>query len=246
LPVFRLTLEYDGEGFAGWQVQPGATRTLQGVLEDAVARVTGQRVRVHAAGRTDAGVHAEAQVASLRAETGLPAATLARALNAVLPPDLAVVAAAIAPDGFHARFDARAKLYRYRIWNGACRSPLRARRALRVERPLDVEAMRRAAADFLGTHDFAALQAAGSQVASSVRTLTRCDLEGRAPGQLCVWVEADGFLRHMVRNLVGTLLEVGRGRRPPDAVPALLAGRDRRAAGPTAPAHALTLIRVDY
>jgi tRNA pseudouridine38-40 synthase len=253
VPNFRLTLEYDGHSFAGWQVQAGGVRTLQGTLEAAVARVTHERVRVHGASRTDAGVHAEGQVANLKLETSLEPRALARALNAVLPPDLAVVAAAVVPDAFHARHHARGKLYRYRIWNGRRPSPLRAARAWWVKPRLDAARMRAAGGHLLGAHDFASFQAAGSEVESTQRTLTRCEVtsaplpgdpDGR--GELALEIEGTGFLRHMVRILAGTLVQVGSGRRPPDSIPAILAARDRAAAGPTAPAHGLTLVRVDY
>ncbi|MDH3212331.1 MAG: tRNA pseudouridine(38-40) synthase TruA [Myxococcales bacterium] len=246
MPTFRLTLEYDGRDFAGWQVQPGVTRTVQGALESAFERVTGQRVRVIGSGRTDAGAHAEGQVASVRLETALAPAALQRALNGVLPVAVAVRAAELAPEGFDARRAARSKLYRYAIWNGPIRSPLRAARAWDVRPPLDAAAMGRAARAFLGTHDFASFQAAGSAVRTTVRTLTRFELEGCTRGEIFLWVEGDGFLRHMVRTLVGTLAEVGRGRRPERAMAAILATRERRSAGPTAPAGGLTLVRVDY
>lgn len=246
MPSFRLTLEYDGRDFAGWQVQPGGRRTVQGTLEAAVQRITGHAVRVAGASRTDAGVHAEGQVAGLRVPTRLGADGLARALNGVLPRDLTVVAAAIAPESFDARRDARSKLYRYAIWNGAAPSPLRAGRSLRVERRLDLAAMREAAALLRGTHDFASFQAARSGGQTTVCTLSRLDVTLVAPGELALFVEGDGFLRHMVRILAGTLVEVGRGRRPAGGLPAVLVARDRRAAGPTAPARALTLVRVFY
>jgi len=245
--TFRLTLEYDGTDFQGWQVQPGGRRTVQGALESAVARVTGQRVRVAGSGRTDAGVHALAQVASVRlATTRFDAEGLRRALNGVLPRDVAVVDAALAADDFHARRDARSKLYGYRIWNGASPSPLRARFSHWVPPALDLGAMARAAAGCRGRHDFACFQAAGSEVQTSVRTLEQVDVEGESRGEIQILVAGDGFLRHMVRNLVGTLVEVGLGRRSPDSLAALLAGRDRRRAGPTAPAAGLTLLRVSY
>lgn len=246
MATLRLTLEYDGTGFEGWQAQPAGRRTVQGVLEAALRSVSGRPVRAVGAGRTDAGVHAEGQVASLELSTRLGPETLLRAIDARLPLDLAVRELAPAPPGFHARRDATAKLYRYRIWNGPVRSPLRARYALHVPRPLDAEAMRRAAALLRGRHDFASFQAAGSGVATTVRSLPRLELLGRSGGELALEVEGSGFLRHMVRNLVGTLLEVGRGRRDPEGMSALLAARDRRRAGPTAPAHGLTLVRVDY
>ena len=246
MPNFRFVLEYDGGGFEGWQAQAPGHRTVQGELEAALGRITGSRCAVIGAGRTDAGVHAEGQVASARCETRLAADELRRALNAVLPRDLAVLALETAPDAFHARRDARAKLYRYAVWNGAVRSPLRERTHHRVALPLDLEAMRAAARPLVGTHDFAAFQAAGSRVATTVRTLRRLDIEGCVGGEVLFFVEGTGFLRHMVRNLVGTLLEAGRGRRDPAGMPALLAGRERARAGPTAPAQGLTLVRIDY
>lgn len=246
MPRFRLTLEYDGSGFAGWQVQSGGQRTVQGALEDALFEVTGQHVRVAGAGRTDAGVHAEAQVASVELETDLDPATLLRALNARLPRDLAVVAAQAAATEFHARFSASGKLYRYQVWNGETRSPLREARWHAVRGELGVAAMRAAARRFEGEHDFAALQAAGSGVKDTVRELRRLEIHCPEPGEMVFDVEGSGFLRHMVRSVVGTLLEVGLGRRTPESIPALLASRDRARAGPTAPAAALTLVRVFY
>ncbi len=253
MPNFRLTLEYDGTDFAGWQLQAAGVRTLQGELETALARVTGAQVRVHGAGRTDAGVHAEGQVASVRLETEFEAAVLARALNAVLPRDLAVVSAERVADAFHARHDARAKLYRYRIWNGARPSPLRARDSWRVKPPLDVAAMQAGATRVLGTHDFASFQALGSDVVTTQRSLTRCDIEPAAAvgnpgarGEIAIVVAGSGFLRHMVRILVGTLVQVGAGRRAPESLTAVLAACERRAAGPTAPPQGLTLVRVFY
>lgn len=246
MPNFRLTLEYDGRDFAGWQVQPGGQRTVQGALEAAVERVTGRAVRVIGSGRTDAGVHAQGQVASVRVETRLEPDQLSRALNGVLPADVAVLGAERVPEDFHARHDARSKLYCYRIWNGASPSPLRAPRAWHVARPLDLGAMRPAAQALVGTHDFACFRATGSGAGSSVRTLTRCQLEGEARAEIRLLVEGDGFLRHMVRALVGTLVEVGRGQRPAGSMPAVLAARDRGRAGRTAPAHGLSLVRVDY
>ena len=246
MPNYRFSLEYDGAGFAGWQAQAGGQRTVQDEFEAAIERVTGQRLRVAAAGRTDAGVHALGQVASARISTGLPPATLQRALNQAMPEDLAVVAAERVADDFHARYSAVGKLYCYRVWNASTRSPLRSARAHWVARRLDVSAMSRAAEAFAGRHDFAALQAAGSEVESTLRTIKRLEVEQESPEELVFWAEADGFLRHMVRNLVGTLLEVGSGRRPVESMTELLACGDRRRAGPTAPAAGLTLVRVFY
>lgn len=247
MACFRLTLEYDGRGFEGWQVQPPGRRTVQGVLTAAVTRITGaQEPRVTGAGRTDAGVHAEAQVAGLAVETGLSAEALARALNGVLPEDVAVRACERVPEAFHARYDARGKLYRYAIWNGCARSPLRAARFHWVPSALDVDAMREAARRLVGRHDFASFRAAGSEVRFSERELTRLEVVGEPRGEILLQVAGEGFLRHMVRILAGTLLDVGLGRTPASEVAAILAARDRTRAGRTVPAHGLTLVRVDY
>jgi tRNA pseudouridine38-40 synthase len=244
--TFRLTLEYAGGGFEGWQVQPSGRRTVQGVLEEAVARVTGEPVRVVGSGRTDAGVHAEAQVASLSLAAPRDPGWLQRALNGVLPRDLAVIGCVAAPEGFHARHDAVRKLYRYAVWNAPSPSPLRAGRSHWVCKPLAVDAMRAAAACLVGSHDFAAFQAAGSQVRTTRRSLERLELRGAAGGEVAIEVLGSGFLRHMVRILAGTLLEVGLGRRAAESLTETLASRDRRRAGRTAPAHGLTLVRVEY
>ena len=244
--TFRLTLEYDGAEFEGWQIQADGRRTVQGVLEIALARVTRERVRAVGSSRTDAGVHAEGLVASVRLETALEPERLHRALNAALPEDVAVRELAVAHDDFDARRDATGKLYRYSLWNAPERAPLRRRRALCLLRPLDLARMRAAAAQLVGTHDFASFQAAGSEVQTSVRTLWRVDVTGEPGADVDLWFEGGGFLRHMVRNLSGTLIEVGSGRRDPEGMTALLAARDPRRAGPTAPAHALTLISVRY
>jgi tRNA pseudouridine38-40 synthase len=243
---FRLTLEYDGTDFDGWQVQAGGRRTVQGSLEAGIEKVTGLSVRVEGSGRTDAGVHAWGQVASAQLETPLNAGSLQRALNGVLPRDITVVESAEAPPDFRARRDARSKLYCYRFWNGATLSPLRARFSSWVPPALDLVAMQQAALALSGRHDFASFQAAGSTVVHTLRTLSRLELRGEARGEIDLLAEGNGFLRHMVRNIAGTLVEVGLGRRCADSMPALLAARDRCRAGPTAPAAGLALVRVHY
>ena len=242
---WRLVLEYDGTDFAGWQRQPGAVRTVQGVLEDAFARVSDGAVVVTGAGRTDAGVHAQGQVASVRAATRLDPVALHRALNALLPRDVAVCSLAPAPDSFHARRASRSKRYVYRLWAHPIRSPLRERFELWVREPLDLVALREASTRLVGTHDFASFCAAGSEVRTTRRTVSRAEWQGAVPGALWFSIEGPGFLRHMVRNLVGSLLEVARGRRSPGWIGELLAVRDRTRAGPTAPARGLTLVRVE-
>lgn len=245
--TFRLVLEYDGAGFEGWQIQAGTrpARTVQGVLAEALAKVTGQPPGVRGAGRTDSGVHALGQVASVEVETGLAPERLQAALNAHLPDDLAVVVLAEVRPGWDALRAARGKHYRYRIWNGAQRSPLRAGTCWWVREALDLDALDRAARGLEGRHDFAAFQAAGSSVKTTTRTLTRCAVSGDVGGEIRLDVEGEGFLRHMVRNLAGTLVEIGRGRWPVERAAEILASRDRGEAGPTAPAHGLCLIRVD-
>ncbi len=244
---FRLVLEYDGADFEGWQVQAGArpARTVQGVLADAIESVAGEAPRVRGAGRTDAGVHAAGQVASVHVETALAPERLQAALNARLPPDVAVQVLTEAAPDWDALRAARGKHYRYRIWNGAHRSPLRAGTCWWVREALDQGALERAARVFEGRHDFAAFQAAGSSVKTTTRTVTRCAVSGEPRGELRLDVEGEGFLRHMVRNLAGTLVEIGRGRWPVERAAEILASGDRGQAGPTAPAQGLCLMRVD-
>lgn len=261
MPTFKLTLAYDGTGLVGWQRQASGV-SVQGVMEDALSAIAGTAVVVHGSGRTDAGVHAAAQVASTTLETRLAPATLVRALNAHLPASVRVTAAEEVAPSFHARFSARAKTYRYAIWNGTAVSPFAVRSVWHVPIRLDSAAMAEAAAAFLGRRDFAAVQSSGSSVASAVRTISASRLlewsgEDRPlipgvavldPGcRLLVFeVTADGFLRHMVRTLAGTLVEVGGGRRTASETARMLEGRDRRLAGATAPASGLWLMRVEY
>lgn len=246
MPRFKLTLEYDGADFEGWQQQPEGRRTVQGVLRSVLTETITAPEHLVGAGRTDAGVHAEGQVAGVQLETRIEAAELLRALNARLPADLAVRSCVEAAADFDARRDARSKLYRYRVWNGALRSPLRRRRSAWVRGALDLPAMQRAAAALVGFHDFSSLAAAGGALGDARRRLTRFEVGGENGAELYFEVEGEGFLRHMVRNAVGTLLQVGAGQRAPDSMPGLLAAKSRAAAGPTAPAHGLTLVRVDY
>lgn len=240
----RITVEYDGTDFEGWQRQAPAHRTVQEVLERAIVEVLGEACVVAGAGRTDAGVHARAQVASFATETTIPVHGVIKALNAALPADVAVRDGEDVDVGFDARRAARGKHYAYRIWNRPERSPLHRRTSWHVRRPLDLDAMRRGAAPLLGEHDFSAFRAAGCTARSPVRTLRRVDVSGT--DLVTIDFEATAFLRHMVRNLAGTLVEVGLGARSADDVADILAGRDRTRAGRTAPAHGLTLERVYY
>ena len=240
-----LTLRYDGTAYHGWQVQPNAV-TVQQTLQDAIEAVTGMRSGVIGCSRTDAGVHADMFCCTFDTHSTLRGNKLCNALNFHLPADVAVYdARAVAPD-FHPRYGATGKRYVYRIWNGAQRHPMYAPYALHRNAPLDTALMHRAAADFVGTHDFAAFCGAGSDLqGTTVRTIRACRVERQ--GDLVLFtVEGDGFLYNMVRIMVGTLLEMAVGRMAADAIPTILAGGDRNAAGPTAPAHGLCLERVFY
>ncbi|HEY6106345.1 MAG TPA: tRNA pseudouridine(38-40) synthase TruA [Anaeromyxobacteraceae bacterium] len=245
MPVVKLVLEYDGTRYVGWQVQPNGP-SIQAEVERALQALRKAPVRVTGAGRTDAGVHALGQVASFPEERPLPLPAYLKGMNALLPEDVAVRAASLEPDGFDARRDASGKRYRYRIQNLETRAPLGRRTAWQIFRPLDAEAMRAAARPLLGRHDFAAFQAADCESHHAVRDLSRLEVLGEPRGEIQVVAEATAFVKHMVRNLVGTLVEVGLGREPPEWVAQVLAGRDRAGAGPTAPPHGLCLEEVFY
>jgi tRNA pseudouridine38-40 synthase len=245
VPIVKLTLEYDGTRYVGWQLQPNGP-SIQAEVERALATLRKGLRRVTAAGRTDAGVHARGQVVSFPEERPLPLSAYVKGMNALLPPDVAVRAATIEPAGFDARRSARGKRYRYVIENVETRAPLTRLQAWQVFGPLDVGAMRDAARHLVGRHDFAAFQAADCEARHAVRDLRRLDVVGEARGRIEVVVEATAFVKHMVRNVVGTLVEVGQGKRAPGSMPALLAGRDRKAAGRTAPPQGLCLEEVFY
>lgn len=239
---YRMVLSYDGTDFHGWQRQPDR-RTVQGVVEEALHKITQKRITVHGAGRTDAGVHALAQVAGFRGKIKLAEADLFRALNAVLPEDVRVVSLEPAPPDFHARKSARSKVYRYRIVRSPQISPFDRRYALHHPYPLDLRAMRKAAALVARRADFTGFSS--NRDRSPVRTVRRSELRKRGD-EIVYTIEAEGFLRYMVRTIVGTLIEVGRGQCPPEIVEDIFARRDRSLAGPTAPAKGLCLVRVDY
>jgi tRNA pseudouridine38-40 synthase len=263
--TLKLTICYDGTHLVGWQRQAEG-ESVQGLLEQALARLEGTAVTVHGAGRTDAGVHALGQVASVQLTCAHSPEVLRRALNASLPSEVRVLDVRQVEPDFHARFSARAKTYRYVLYNGSPVSPFEQRYVWQVPEPLDLVAMQAAAQTLVGTHDFAAFRSAGNRPTTSVRTIMRSEVStqsgavlllssGESHGQqaggddsrlLVYEVSGSGFLRHMVRAIAGTLVDIGRGRHSPAWMASLLSGGRRSDAGATAPAQGLFLVRVDY
>jgi len=247
--TFKLTLAYEGTDFIGWQRQ-ATGRSVQASVEEALSRLEGGSVTVIGAGRTDAGVHALGQVASVTVTHLIDAGALRRALNAILAPDVRVVAIEAAPPDFNARYAARGKTYRYRIVCGDFISPFDRRFAWHVPHAMDEVRMAAAAERFEGRHDFAAFQSAGSGVTTTVRSVAHSRLscaDGECGARTLTYeVRGDGFLRHMVRAMVGTLVDVGAGRLVPGDVDRITESGDRQRAGPTAPAHGLFLVEVSY
>ena len=242
---YKLTIQYDGTRYRGWQVQGNTDQTIQGKLEGVLSRLTGQPVEVHGSGRTDAGVHALGQVANVKLPRPMEPSELLQELNRYLPADIGVIAAEPAPERFHARLNARSKTYRYRIWNSAIPNVLERSYLYALPEPLNVTAMERAAADLVGTHDFRSFCGLKRFKKSTVRTIT--DIAITQDGaEVSLEFTGNGFLMRMVRILAGTLVEVGLGQREADTMPAVLAAQDRAAAGPALPAQGLALVRVEY
>jgi tRNA pseudouridine38-40 synthase len=245
---FKLVIAYDGSGYEGWQMQKTGTGVQQ-VIEESLAKLFPSAPRLHSSSRTDTGVHALGMVAHFevpRAECRMPANKIALAINARLPQDIRVLTSARAPEKFHARFNATGKQYRYCVWNLPVMNPLIRQTAWHVPRKLDLKAMRAAAKLFVGKHDFKSFAGTRSyEMESNVRTLTRCDLK-KSGAQLTFIIEGDGFLYKMCRGIVGTLVQVGLGKFPPGEIKTMLAHKDRRTAGMTAPAPGLVLWKVYY
>lgn len=244
----RLTIEYDGTRFSGWQTQSGLERlrTVQEEIEKSAAKLFGKKVRLSGAGRTDSGVHAEAQVANFKIDSTLPLNNIKRGLNSYLPGDIAIISAEDTPLKFHSRFDAKEKLYRYMIINRKIRSPLLRRYAALCSYGLDIGAMKKAASYLIGKKDFKSFQAADKKDRHSIRRVKRLDIVKRGAYIIEIYIQANGFLYNMVRNIAGTLIDVGRGRIRPEAIKDILSKRHRPAAGQTAPAKGLCLMKVFY
>jgi tRNA pseudouridine38-40 synthase len=242
----KLTVAYDGTAYAGWQVQPNGT-TVQSVMEDALVRILQEPVRLRAAGRTDAGVHAREQVVDFADSGKRDLGTIIRGGNALLPGDIRILTAETVPESFDARRHATEKEYRYFLHLSPVASPFLYRYAWHVESPLDLDAVREALSHVVGEHDFTSFRGQGCTARSPVRTVFRADLTRHdLPGLWSIDLAGNGFLRHMVRNIVGTVAESGKGKYPPERVGEILRARDRSAAGLNAPPHGLFLWRVAY
>lgn len=241
----RIVVEYDGTYYYGWQRQSGKP-TIQQILEESIFTITRETVRVIGSGRTDAGVHAMNQVANFVTNTAINEENLLKGINSLLPKDVVIKELAEVSESFNAQYDAKSKVYLYRIYNGPVRSSLYRNYAWYIYGVLDIKAMKSAARLFLGTHDFCSFCAADCDIINHVRTITDIDITQNHRGMLNIEIEATGFLRHMVRNIVGTLVYVGKGKFSPSDVSSIIEVKDRRQAGITAPAHGLFLKEVKY
>jgi tRNA pseudouridine38-40 synthase len=243
---FKIILAYDGTAYSGWQLQKNAA-TVQGEVEKALLKAFGHRHRLYASSRTDAGVHARAQTANFKTSVNIPAGKIPQALNSLLPGDIAVTSAAEVPTEFHSQFDAVEKHYKYYIYTSRTRDPFRERYSWRVGYPLNMQNMRRSCSVLKGEHDFRAFQAKDKRDRSSVRTINFLRVSSKKKDKIIVIdIKANGFLYNMVRNITGTLVDIGRGYLSPDSMRSILQSRDRKKAGPTAPPEGLFLHHVTY
>ncbi|MBM4271970.1 MAG: tRNA pseudouridine(38-40) synthase TruA [Deltaproteobacteria bacterium] len=241
----RIVVEYDGTYYHGWQRQSDKP-TIQQILEESICTITRETVRVIGSGRTDAGVHAMNQVANFVTHTAINEENLLKGINSFLPKDIVIKELAEVSESFHSQYDVKSKVYLYQIYNGPVRPSLYRNYAWYIHGLLDIQTMQSAASLFLGTHDFSSFCAADCNLINHVRTITDIDITQNSRGMLRIVIEANGFLRHMVRNIVGTLVYVGKGKFSPSDVNHIIEVKDRRQAGITAPAHGLFLKEVKY
>ena len=245
MPTIKLIIEYDGTHYQGWQVQPKGP-TLQGIIEEKLVLLTGEKMHLIGSGRTDAGVHAFGQVAHFKTKSKMDVHTIQRALNSLLPPDIVVQKAEEVEEGFHARKSCKSKVYEYRILNQNIRSAFYREYAWHIPQKLDLDEMRKATQRLIGEHDFSSFQSVGTPTRTPIRKVLRAEWKRGRDGLIWVEIEANGFLKQMVRAIVGTLVEVGRRKITPEEFQGILESRDRKKAGPTAPAHGLFLKQVKY
>jgi tRNA pseudouridine38-40 synthase len=242
---YCLTIEYDGADYHGWQRQKNES-TIQGEIEKALGIMTRQRIVVNGSGRTDAGVHALAQTANFKSDAGLSPEAFQMGLNSLLNDDIVIRDCQVVADGFHARYDAKGKIYAYHILNCRVPSAMRRKQVWHIRKALDFFAMQQAAAFILGEHDFKAFEGTGSPRSSTVRNVTLAEVSRESAEYITITIEANGFLRYMVRNIVGTLVDVGHAKMAPEGFRAVLASGDRSKAGATAPPQGLFLVKVLY
>jgi len=245
MPNFKITIEYDGSAYHGWQRQ-AADRTIQGEIENALMTMTGNSITVTGSGRTDAGVHALNQAANFRCATSLTPEAFLKGLNSLLPEDIVITSCKVVPEKFHARYDVKSKVYDYRMLNRLLPAAISRQYAWHIRKKLNLSAMQEAICCIIGSHDFKAFEGAGSPKASTVRCILNAFLIKTDNDYLVLKIEGDGFLKFMVRNIVGTLVDVGLGKITPDDFKQILISKDRNLAGITAPAHGLFLIEVKY
>ncbi len=241
----KLLIEYDGTNYQGWQIQPEGP-TVQGILEEKIGLLTGQPVQLFGSGRTDSGVHALGQVAHFRTQSQMDVRTIQRALNSLLPRDIVIQKAEEVGQGFHARKHSKSKIYEYRILNRNLRSAFHRGYVWHIPQKLDLTEMKKATQSLIGEHDFSAFRTVGSPTRTTVRRVIRAEWKRGQNGLIRFEIEANGFLKQMVRSIVGTLVEVGKGKLKAGDIPKILDSRDRKEAGPTAPAQGLFLKEVKY
>jgi tRNA pseudouridine38-40 synthase len=243
--TIKLLIEYDGTNYQGWQIQPKGL-TIQGMLEDKLRLLTGERVQLFGSGRTDAGVHASGQVAHFKTQSRMDLYSMQRALNSLLPRDMVIRKIEEVEEGFHARKHSKSKIYEYRILNRSLRSVFHRGYIWHIPQKLNMAQMKKATQNLIGEHDFSAFRTVGSSTRTNVRRVIRAEWKGGRDGLIRFEIEANGFLKQMVRSIVGTLIEVGKGKINPEEFQKILESKDRKKAGPTAPAHGLFLKEVKY